>query len=322
MSKFIQLFTEVMCALLICVVVCILHNTFVYAQVSVTAQETEIRDVIHFGIYERVLLEADTKNIRAAVEYWIKKLGLSVNLRVEGKIYMNKDSLLTDFKNGKLDYVHMSPGDYLNVKSEIEGDLGPLPVQGGKKFRNYQVILRSNSPTAGIADLKDKILAIVKDDEGGRLYLNTLLLENRMEEIEGNFSRIIEARTFGQAILAVFFGRADVCVASDFSFDTVAELNPQVKNKLKVLMTSPGMCHTVSLYRKSLDDHIKEVLTDYMCNFLDKSPEGDQVKILFMIEGMVPGNESDIESYRQLYQKYLALKSGVIEAAEDSGSSR
>lgn len=81
------------------------------------------------------------------------------------------------------------------------------------------MIVRSGSIISGLADLKGKVLAITSEDEAGRIYLNTLLLQNNFQEISEHFSAIIEKRMFSQVILAVFFGQADACIATDIDED-------------------------------------------------------------------------------------------------------
>ncbi len=108
--------------------------------------------------------------------------------------------------------------------------------------------------------------------------------------------------------MAVFFGQADACIAADFAFGTLAKLNPQIENQLAILESSPEFIETVSLYRKNLDESIKNSITDAMCS-MDDTIEGKQVRILFMIDGMVPADESDIKPFRLLLEEYERLKS-------------
>ncbi len=156
--------------------------------------------------------------------------------------------------------------------------------------------------------LQVKVLAMTESDEVGRLFLNTLLLENGLSEIKQHFAVIMEKRIFSQVILAVFFGQADAGIVTDFSFDTIAELNPQIRNRLKIIAASPPVVHAVSILRKDIDDETKKTVMDLISR-LDESAEGQQVLTLFKIDRMVPIYESDLSSMVELYSRYARLKS-------------
>ena len=272
-----------------------------------TQSEAGNRNFITYGVSDKILVETDVKDARAAIDFWIDEFAEAVSLELKGQVYTEINSLYKDFKLGKLDWINVTLLDYLTVMKDIEAELGPVPLRGGKKTRNYLLIVRSDSQISHPKELAGKILAVAKNNEVGELYLNTLLLQNSMKESEYFFSEIIEKRTFSQAILAVFFKQADACIAADYSFHTLAELNPQILTTLKIIEKSQNHIRTITLYRKGLDDTIKKKLTDTMCS-LDNTIEGKQVRLLFMIDGMVPSDETDIEPMRMLLDKYTSLK--------------
>ncbi len=274
-----------------------------------------------FGFYMKVLVETELKDARSAVDYWMKIVGRKVNLEIDGYIYENLDDLRNDFKHGLIDWINISPSDYLQIKDDIEADLGPSPLMGRKTIRRYFLIAQSNSLISEVKDLMGKKLSVTYDNEGGRIFLNTLLWDNNMQGIERHFQELIKKRTFGQAILSVFFGQADACITTDYAFETLVELNPQIRDKLKIVASSPALLHSVSIFRKNLDEIVRRIIENEVYN-LDKTVEGQQVLTLFKIDGMVPIQESDLHSFVELYQKYLRLGGDRIKSANIAESKR
>ena len=141
--------------------------------------------------------------------------------------------------------------------------------------------------------------------------MNTLLLQNNFNEMSGHFSVVLKKRIFSQVILAVFFGQADACIATDYVFETLAELNPQMRNQLKIIAISPPIIHAVTIVRKNIDESLRNNMMNIISN-LDQSAEGRQVLMLFKIEQMVPLYESDISTMETILYQYKALKNKNI----------
>ena len=74
----------------------------------------------------------------------------------------------------------------------------------------------------------------------------------------GRFSRSTKAT---QAVLPVFFGQADACIASRRTMETMTELNPQLAKKLRVLLEAPKMVNVFLGCRKTYPARSRSVRT-------------------------------------------------------------
>ena len=292
---------------MICIVSGVLTGKHASAQGRKVLSASDGEPDFVFAFYNKVLVETEIKDTKSAIDYWIRKLANRVDMEIAGYNYESLDSLHNDFKRGLIDWVNIAPSDYLVIRDDIEADLGPIAIIGGKTTRKYLLIVRSDSSILDIEDLEGKKLTVTEDNEGGRIYLNTLLWRNGLNGIEDYFHELIEKRTFPQVILAVFFGQADACIALDNTFKILAELNPQISERLTVIASSPELVHAVSLFRKNLDGEIRKKFEKEIY-YLEQSVEGKQVLTLFKIDRMVPMQGPELQSMEKLLGEYNKLK--------------
>jgi ABC-type phosphate/phosphonate transport system substrate-binding protein len=105
----------------------------------------------------------------------------------------------------------------------------------------------------------------------------------------------------------VFFGQADACLVTDTSFKTMAELNPQVGQKLKIIVASVELHEIVNFMQKGLDEAIKEKIVQASIR-LKETERGKQMLILFNTDGVERSSDEQLETTRQLVAEYEKLK--------------
>lgn len=260
-----------------------------------------------FGFEKTVLKEADIKDSRSAIDYWILEIGKVVNMRIEGYIFDDFKSLMAKIKNGEIDVANISPVSYLRNKEKLDLVPGFAPLMGGKKTRKYLLIVHADSSISEIKDLNGKKVAVLKGNEVGKIYLNILLLRKIKKEAENFFSSITEKDKYSQVILSVFFGQSDAGIATESSFKTMVELNPQIGKRLKIIAESPEVINMISFFNKNYNKELKEYVMGGILT-LGTIPHGSQIMLSFKVDGFVPAVESDLESLDVLLKEYKELK--------------
>jgi hypothetical protein len=71
------------------------------------------------------------------------------------------------------------------------------------------------------------------------LWLDTQLLRQQLPPSHSFFRSVKLVENASQAVLPVFFRQADACLLPRWSYDTMVELNPQVKEQTTILVHSP-----------------------------------------------------------------------------------
>jgi ABC-type phosphate/phosphonate transport system substrate-binding protein len=146
-----------------------------------------------------------------------------------------------------------------------------------------------------------------RDDEVSSLFLNVLLLRERHSEALSFFSEMKTKKNLSQPVLAVFFGQADACITTDISLSTVAALNPQVLERMKVIASSEELLTSVTFFRKGFERKLKErVVREAVA--MKESHEGRQFMLLAMIDGVAQLKETDFGTLKELFAEYTGMK--------------
>jgi ABC-type phosphate/phosphonate transport system substrate-binding protein len=255
----------------------------------------------------RSLVDVDPKDAMAAFKIYVEELARKIGYTGASAPYDNVESVMKEVENGKVDMISMSSIQYLRVrnKSLIEPAYGN--VRGGKTTLRYLLLVNNKQGFMKITDLQGKKVILLKGEEIGALYLNVVLLRQRLGEARDFFSSVDEKVKTSQAVLSVFFGQADACVVNDLAYQTMIEMNPQLGRDLKALYTSPELLDNLAVFRKNMDNTIKQK-TREVASGLKTNPRGKQILMLFKIEDLAPIKESDMSATKELLAEYDRLR--------------
>jgi len=255
----------------------------------------------------RMFYDVDQKDATAALTVYSKEIAKEHGAQVESIFYKDPEGLADAFLAGKVDLAVFMSDDYARLSHKLDFDMAMSIVRGGKKTERFFILVKSDSPYHNLQDLRNQSLSRAKGDGLGLLYLDGLLLKQKLPEAAKYFSVVNETVKPSQALLAVFFGQSDVCIVNERSYDLMSELNPQVKVRLRSIGVSPEYVLGVGIFRKDMPAEKRKILEDALLNIGD-SPRGKQVLTLFKTERFAPIQPGELESVRQLIREKDAMK--------------
>ena len=276
--------------------------------IGATAEELPLFSV---GFSLKSFVDIDAKDAHAAIRLWTTEMGEQANLRTTSALYTDIRELVTDFQKGRLDVAIFTSLDYIKFESLLKGTPAFLGVRNGKVTERYVVLTSADRPESGIASMKGSRFAYPQNDTMALLFLNTLLLRQHQPEMNQFFSSIQIKAKASQAVHAVYFGSADLCVTTERAYQTMVELNPQVGRKLKAVALSPELLQGVSAYRSGLSRDLREKVETFGKR-IKLYPRGKQIMTLFQLDDIVMVKESDFTATRQLYREYRQLKGRLL----------
>ena len=272
--------------------------------------KADIISKLEIGFTANVLGDLDIRDARSAIVLWVEEIGQKIGFQVKGRIIEEMDTITKMINTGVLDLAVASVLDYLKVKEQINAEVFFGGIYENAKTKKYIVLVHSKDDAATIKDIKAGNLAITQQDSLGRLFLDTLLLRSRLQETDKFFASVIEKKKHSQAVLAVFFKRADICVVPDTVFDTMVELNPQIGKNLRIIASSQPMFDKIGLLRRDYNENNKAPVIHSALE-LHKTSRGKQVLMLFKMYRLTKINESDLDSVRALLDEYNRLKEDI-----------
>ena len=255
--------------------------------------------------------DVDAKDANAAIKLWVTEIAAQAKMRPESAVYGDMKIMLADFNKERIDFISIPTVDFFRNEALLLGSHGYIGVRKGKKTERYVILSAADNKLGNLLLLKKRKLAVVLQDDIGVLFLNTLLLRQHQPEMDQFFSAIDSKPKHSQAIYAVFFGSADACVVPERLFNTMAEMNPQVGKKLKVLAASADLVTAVSIYRKEYPQTLRGKMDLIALNFKNY-PRGKQILTLFQVEDLAVMNDKDLAEMRNLFREYKRLKGKLL----------
>lgn len=286
----------------ILVFIIILMVTF-FTTPSFTQAKQEDGSHLTIGYSIKSLPDLDIKDVTAALDLWVKELSNEVGFTAESLIYRDMNLFREDIKSGKVDMGIAQTVDFFSLEKETKIAPAIAKIKDGKLTDKYLLLVNKDSGCSSIKDLQRKKLAILANTDFGLLFLNNLLTSNNLPKVHNFFSVIEEKKKPSQVILPVFFKQMEACITTEKSFKLMAELNPQVGAKLKVLASSPDIIETVSFFRKDYKDTLKQEIIKHSKN-LKNYVRGEQILLLFQVDELVEISGNDLMNTRRLFNKY------------------
>jgi len=138
------------------------------------------------------------------------------------------------------------------------------------------------------------------------LYLNTLLLKQKLPEVNDFFSTRLDVKNANVALMDVFFNRSDLTIIRENEYKTAVELNPQLAKKLHILNRSPGYITLIGASSQSSAEDVKEVIKGM--ESLSQSKKGVRMLRLVNADGLVKVSKKDLKEIFDLVNEYKNLK--------------
>lgn len=154
-----------------------------------------------------ILLEIDSKDAVAALKVLVRELAKDFGHTSESYIAESSQRIADDLKKGIVDLVGLSSIDFLRLENKINAEVAFGYARGGRSAQTYLLITKNGIGITKVGDLKNRKIAVLKNDQTSMLFLNGLLLRNNLPEATSFFSEVQEKTKPSQMILAVFLAR-------------------------------------------------------------------------------------------------------------------
>jgi phosphonate transport system substrate-binding protein len=237
------------------------------------------------GYSASVFSNVDHTDAKAATKVWADMIMRRKGATVESETMVLKDlpALEKALAGKKVDLIFLLPQQYLEVRDRLP--IVPLVISAPREglYEEFVLLVRKDSAVSTLRELRKKQLNVETDQKGTLplMWLETLLMkEGKLMDAKQFFASVKATRKPSQTILPVFFRQADGCVVTRASFNTMAELNPQLLKEIRVIAVSPPFVTAIGCLRKDYYEKYNSLLTEHLVN-LHEDPQGKQILTLF-----------------------------------------
>jgi phosphonate transport system substrate-binding protein len=256
--------------------------------------------------------QVNRAEIEVSLNFWAKELlvieakKLNINITSSGAILFDRiEDLEHAFERGELDMVIAPPlliSRYFKREELSDGFMGVLE---DKKSDYLLLVVRTDKNINSAKDLRGKRLVMQDNDDLAEMFLDTEVLKETKKSYKNIGLTTYYQKKSNRILLDVFFDKADSAVIYKSSYDIVSELNPDIKNKVKILAEYPVRSKNFSYFRFNYP--FKKELTMISINF-NQNARAKQILEVFKTSETDYCKVVELDEYDKFYKDYLILK--------------
>jgi len=280
-------------------------------QIMGETAEFSRKDTLILGFTRSTFAGVHIPDALAAMKVWAsvikKKRGLGGP--VETRVFENMDAATAAVEECSVDLIILTTAEYLGIQCQKQLEPHYVHIKDGLVEEDSVLLVHRQSNISSLADLNNKTMIFLMDTRTsvGRVWLETELIHLGFEGLRHFFSEIKDVEKSSQAVLPVFFKQKDACYIHRSGFETISEMNPQIKRDLKIIASSPKTIPSITCIRKGYDPEIREILIDAL-GTLHLEPRGQQILMLFKVDGLAPFQRAYLKSTEDILARFAALR--------------
>lgn len=266
---------------------------------------------LNIGFSSRAFVNVPPEDIKIAVRILAGKVARNTIGSADSKIYDSPADIEQDFRAKKLDTIALTPDEFIKLENRVL--LDPIMVTATSKGHEVELLLmvRKDSGIRSFGDLRNRRLAIAeKESRYANMYsiwLETLIMRKGLSGDARFFSAVTETKKPSQALMQVFFRKADACIITGQLLDVSVELNPQIGRELTVIERLPKLAGGIIAMRRDLPEVYKQRLRQALLT-LHEDQEGKQLFVLFQLKKLVPYRPEYMRATVALYAEHRTLR--------------
>lgn len=226
-----------------------------------------------------------------------KKLNYTFLVETPSTLDEISRSLSTDF-----DCVILTTDEYISLSNKFPLDPFATNLTSKNVGYNYHLIVNKDDNISEITQLKNETIYVLARDnqKAPYLWLDKILAEKKLSNNKKFFKNIVTDYKATNVLLPVFFRKAKACVVTDASLNLMVELNPAIKNNIKILQTSDRfLLGLVALNKKKRNTELYNLLSEIILT-LHENEYGKQLLSLFNADGLTRYKEEYLQNYIKL----------------------
>jgi ABC-type phosphate/phosphonate transport system substrate-binding protein len=265
-------------------------------------------DTIKIGIYAGTKREWTRAEVRGTFDLWAQELSTKFQIPVRIVHYDEPLGMRGDFLAGDLDGV---TADALTLarhfKTEEFTEGYATLMKGGW---NLMLFARRDGPPGGLDDLQGRKAVVLEHDQAGEMYLELLCMRQRQRPCGEVFSEIQRVGTSNQALMRVFFGKADIAMVYGYGHETAVEMNPQLGQALRKLAERPMSSMFLAFYGTRVDKARRQQTLSVIPT-LHTYPRGRQLLDIFKIDRLERAAPEELRQAVDLEREYREARAQV-----------
>lgn len=275
--------------------------------VANAADDPFVLETLRAGFYAKSFPDFSLEDIEISVKLLSEEIGKSVGIPTSVKVYEDIQSMRQDFEKGIINFIVTSP---ILLVTQFDKNLlsdGFRFIRWAESPDRFLVLGQSQPNTDGFDSYYAQRLVLAQIDPTCELYLDFLSRSHFNQSYSHSFKLVKREKKAHQLILRLFFNQADVTCVHQNAYDIAIEMNPQLKQKLKVLSQIENIPQGMGLFHKNTPKAFREAVIAQALK-LHNRPRGRQLLELFKGEQIMRAGVNDLTAALALYTAHQRLE--------------
>jgi ABC-type phosphate/phosphonate transport system substrate-binding protein len=260
------------------------------------------------GISAEFMQGVSEPDARAAMKIWAETLARESGIvaHPEARLFANVGEIVDALRTRQVDVVGMTTAQYLAVTRQVP--VSDLFSQDPAARASYLLLVRSDAPRSTLADLRGCRLLEFRHAHTSMasVWLEVLLAREHLPGPDQFFGTVTAVSKLPATVLPVFFRKADACLVDRAGFETMAEMNPQLRKQLRIIAASPAINEGLCCFRADFDSPVKQTILEGIPRF-NASLVGQQILTVFQSRCLQVLSETMLDSARELWAEHERL---------------
>ena len=274
-------------------------------------QEKSIPKIeVNIGLQLSGLLKGyeDARNL---AKNWFEEITKTDNIKVNVHFYQNIDLLYKDFKDNKLlDMVVIDPYFYYGNSSEIDkiaDNFWSIATSEDDLIQKY-LVARRDLDFKNFKDIKNRVVVLKKSDYKVDAWIDKQSYISNKKAYKKLVKKVIYEKDESSALLQVFFKKADLALISKKTWDTMVDLNPGIKKRVKIVAKSKKIyIPIICFFNKNSSNTFVDSYFKLSLN-MREVPKNEQIRIMLKFDHVFKLNKEKLESLKLFFKEYKQLQ--------------
>lgn len=255
-------------------------------------------ETFRVGVYQPNIRTTSQKDFILGTTVMMKEITDKEGIKTVIRYYEDPLRMRSDFSDGKLDYISADALTIIRFIPEAELIDGIMSYKNNKNDAQTLVLLERSDDTR---PFEEKLRGNIASD--GDPVSEMFVLSEGMDRIKRSDIHFLPTKNGQQSILKLFFKQADLAITDYSSFTTAAELNPQIKSRLRIVSSTRLTIGPVAYMRKGISPDLRNRIIA-VGKQLNLTPRGQQLLKMFRTSNLDDSFVSDLIPVRKLFDKY------------------
>ena len=273
------------------------------------ANDKEIPELISGWYFPSINNSVSRTDFQVALDFWMQEFTQNLDIKhTEVKLFDRIDEMLSAYKKGDLSLIIVPPlllVKYFELNTLADGF---TTINQTGKPSGMVVLARKDKNIWEKKDFENKRLVMQENDELADVYLDSLVIPHFHKKYKKVFNSVKFLKKQNAIIHSLFFDQADVGVVYLETFDLMNELNPQIKDKIKIMENFPNHSLHYSFFHFQFPEDQRKMIVQEALK-LNHSVRAQEILSNFRMAAVKECSVKSLEPFIRLNDQYNKLNS-------------